>query len=302
MNVDETVFQGEDGPDLAVFLDEERAAAELRQARAVDEQFLRSTANEVLNATEPTAALRHQERARTRRVAPLMVGVSGVCISTLHLFGDTPWAKDLLYITLAASLVAMLWLWWVSTRGSVQGWQTTVARSTAFSAACAACVFFGFFSSAPVILVLAIIIFAQSNNLRLARGVYLGAALTQGLMTAMDALDILSDPGLVVADGLSPVQGIAAQALVQLLLLASYLLGRFTRRASEEALTMTHQAMQELARREVIAMEAREGARRALNIGGAGRLAGSVFGSFRLAEIVGYGGMGEIYKAEHVTR
>ncbi len=300
MEIDETVFQADDASD-SVVIDPVVLNDPEVEATRVDDNNRRSTAREVLSSSEPTAALRHQERARTRRVAPLMAMVSIACLSSLHLFGGTPWAKLLLYLTLGASVVAMLWLWWLATRGPVQGWQTTMARSTAVSAACGACVFFGVFSPAPVVLVLAIIIFSQSKNLNLARGVYIGAAGTQGLITLLDSLQIAADPGLITAEALSPVQRIVAQALVQLLLLAGYLLGRFTRRSSGEALAMTHKAMQELARGEVIAMEAREGAQRAFNIGGAGRLSGSVFGSFRLAEVVGYGGMGEIYRAEHVT-
>jgi serine/threonine-protein kinase len=231
----------------------------------------------------------------------MMASVAAIAAGTLHLFEGTLWAKVLLYITLAASVGCMLWLWWLATRGPVQGWQTTLARSTAFSAACSAVIFFGVFSAAPAVMVLAVVIFSQSNDLTLARGTYAAAALTIGIVTVLDVLDIVADPGIIQANTLGGAQRIAAQLLVELLLLAAYLLGRITRKSSAEALAMTHQAMRELARREVIAMEAREGAQRAFNIGGAGRLSGTVFGSFRLAEIIGYGGMGEIYRAEHVT-
>jgi serine/threonine-protein kinase len=231
----------------------------------------------------------------------MMAALAAIAAATLHLFDGTPWAKVLFYITLVASVSCMLWLWWVSTRGPVQGWQTTVARSTAFSAACASCIFFGVFSAAPAVMALAVVIFSQSNNLNLARGTYVAASLTIAIITLLDVSNIVSDPGIIRAEDLGSAQRIASQLLVELLLLAAYLLGRFTRKSSAEALAMTHQAMRELARREVIAMEAREGAQRAFNIGGSGRLSGTTFGSFRLAEIIGYGGMGEIYRAEHVT-
>ncbi len=266
----------------------------------MDEKFLSSTAKEVLDSAEPTTALEHQEQARTRRVAPLMACIAAVAASTLHLFDGTPWAKTLFYITLFASVGCMLWLWWLSTRAPVQGWQATVARSTAFSAACASCVFFGVSSASVAVMVLAVVIFSQSKHVALARGAFAAGALTVSAITVLDVLGIVRDPG-IIESGMGGAQRLAAQSLVVLLIFAGYLLGRITRKASAEALAMTHQAMRELARREVIAMEAREGAQRAFNIGGSGRLSGTIFGSFRLAEIIGYGGMGEIYRAEHIT-
>lgn len=298
--MDETAIVADESQLATVILDEELRNPSGGQA-VVDERFLSSTAKEVLDSSEPTAALRHQEQARTRRVAPLMAAVGIAALATLHLFDGTPWAKTLFYITLGASVSSMLWLWWLATRGDVQGRHATIARAAAFSAACAATIFFGIFSPAPTVMVLAVVIFSQSKDLNLARGTYAAAALTLGIITVLDAIQVVADPGLIQADSMGTPQRLAAQLLVQLLCLAGYLLGRFTRRSSGEALAMTHQAMRELARRDVIAMEAREGAQRAFNIGGSGRLSGSIFGSFRLAEVIGYGGMGEIYRAEHVT-
>jgi len=176
-----------------------------------------------------------------------------------------------------------------------------MARATAFSAACAATVFFGVFSAAPIAMVIAVVVFAQSRNVRLAQVTYAAAATTLLAITFLDAFGIVPDPGLIKAEALSSSERIAGQVLVQLLILAGYFLGRFARKSAGEALAKTQEAMRELARRDVIAMEARDEVRRALNIGGAGRLSGTVFGSFRLAEVIGHGGMGEVYKAQHVT-
>ena len=302
--LEETVSVAE-GPEETVILDEAQITgpenSERSDINADDEKFLSNAAQEALASSEPLAALEHQDQQRTRRVAPLMAIVGTATLLTVFVFEGVAWAKALFYLTNAASVIAMLWLWWLATRGPVQGWQSTAARSTAFSTTCASCIYFGIFSPAPMIMALAVVIFAQGKNVRLARGTYIAAALTQGGMTVLDALQVLADPGMIQAIGMGTPEKLAAQLLVQLLLVAAYLLGRFTRGASAEALAKTHQAMRELARREVISLEAREGVKRAFNIGGAGRLSGSVLGPYRLRQIIGYGGMGEIYQAVHAT-
>jgi serine/threonine-protein kinase len=135
----------------------------------------------------------------------------------------------------------------------------------------------------------------------LARGCYAAAALTQATVALLDAFGIASDPGIVQVEALSTLEKVAGQLLVQSLLVASYLVGRFGRKSSTDAIAKTQQAMRELARRNVVAQEARDEIRRALNIGGAGRLSGRIFGSFKLAEVIGNGGMGEVYRAVHET-
>ncbi|MBL4636377.1 MAG: serine/threonine protein kinase [Kofleriaceae bacterium] len=259
-------------------------------------------ADEIRDSTEPAAALFHQEQARTRRTAPLMALLSTMCLLSLPLFGGTSWAKYVLYGTLVPSILAMLWLWWLATQGPVQGWQTTLARLIAFSGACACCVFFGVYSPAPMGLLLPIIVYAQSDNRPLARATYAGAALTQSSVVLLDIAGIVADPGIIgTGAGLSTSEQIAAQFLIQVILLAAYLLGRYSRRTSSDAVFRTRDAMHKLARRDVVAQEAREKALRAFNIGGMGRYSGTTWGQFRLSKVIGYGGMGEVYRATHLS-
>ena len=271
-------------------------------ATLVDEEFLSSTANELATESEPKAALLAEEQARTRRIAPLVLVLAIFAMATLPFFSGTLWAKSILYGTLACGICAMVWLWWLASRAApIKNWQTTLAWSTAFSATCANSVYFGVFSIASLLMALAVVVFAQGQNRGLALGAYAASALTAGSVALLDSVGVLSDPGLMNASALLPLERLVATFLVQTLFLVSYFLGRFARQSSADALAKTQQAMRELARRDVIAREAREGVRRALNIGGEGRHSGSEIGSFRLAEVIGNGGMGEVYRAQHLT-
>lgn len=271
--------------------------SEQDRATAIDEAIIQSTADALAGGGAANAALMHEERSRTRRIAPLMIGMAIVTSACLPLFSGTPWARWLLQATIGLGVASMSWLWWVAAKApQMQRWQLSLAWGLAFPATCANTIYFGIYSPAPVLMTLAIIIFAQGHSPLLARGAYVFAAVTQATFAILDGVGVVPDPGIVQSTSLTTLDRIAGQFLIHALLFTAYLMGRSARKSSAEAIALVREAMREVAKRDVIANEVRDDARRALNIGGAGRLSGETVGDFRLGEVIGQGGMGEVYR------
>ena len=249
-------------------------------------------------AAESANALVHEERERTRQVALFMAGLGLFAAAGLTFFGGTLWVKRLLQGSLAFGILSMLWLWWrAAHHKAVDDWRANVAWAIGFFCTCANTMYFGAYSPAPAIMVMAVVIFSMGRSRALAITLYALAALTEASISILDATGLMDDPGILTASGLTTVERIAGQVLVQSLLIAGFWLGRSSRRATTEAIAKMQDALREVARREVIAHEAQDKVRRALNIGGAGRYSSATFGNYLLSELIGHGGMGEVYRA-----
>lgn len=249
-------------------------------------------------AVESENALALEERKRTQRVAPFMACLGTFAFAALPLFGGTLWAKRLLQTSLALGVIAMLVLWWLAaTNRAISGWRGDAAWTMGFVCTCTNSIYFGVYSPASAMMIMAVVVFAMGNSGALAFKLYLLATATEATVAILDATGVMADPGVLSATHLPLIERIAGQVLVQSFLLAGLYIGRSARHATSVALAKMRSALHDLARRDVIAREAQDKVRRALNIGGAGRYSGAHFGSFRLAELIGHGGMGEIYLA-----
>ncbi len=91
------------------------------------------------------------------------------------------------------------------------------------------------------------------------------------------------------------------EGLIQLVLIAAFVMARASRRATLSAVTDYERVVRALAQREALLHEARQDLERALQLGGVGRFTGQTLGSFRLGSILGRGSMGEVYEAVRIT-
>jgi serine/threonine-protein kinase len=250
----------------------------------------------------PLEALRRDEIARTRRLVPVIFGISTSGAAALpFLAADRP-GQWLFAAAILLGLFAGWWIWHHSRRPEAYspdrvaiGWYACTL------AVCLGCYHFGAFSPGPGLMVLGIYFIALGQSRIVALAVYAMCAAFQAGMSALVIAGVLRDPGLITASELTTSQQIVVQLLIQVILLASFLFARSSRRATLAAVTELERTVRALAQREALLQEARDDLDRALRSGGAGRYTDQVLGSYRLGVVIGRGAIGEVYEAAHRT-
>jgi serine/threonine-protein kinase len=159
--------------------------------------------------------------------------------------------------------------------------------------------YIGPFSAATMALALGIYFFAGSQSRSTAR-VCTGVAMLLHLVSTVSLA-----AGLVPDVGLFPIAGTARATLwfqvvmSQILLAVTFYLARWNRRSTEAALDQVHRAAMEIRQRDAQLLEARKELDRALRPGD-GRRSGELLGGYRLGELLGRGGVGEVYRGQHL--
>jgi serine/threonine-protein kinase len=217
------------------------------------------------------------------------------------LLGGTPWAKNLFAVCMVGTIIACLLLErMLRNPGRYRFWYLLAGAAVCVTAAYSGVVFFGAYSPAPVVIPFGLYFFGLSRSFRGTLVIYAVCALGYAGLTIPPALGWYVDPGLVTAPHLSTTECLLVVAGVQTVFLATYVIARLSRRATEHALAMHDVVVRELAGRDALLNEARMDLDRVLRARGLGRYTGEIVGGYQLGQIIGRGGMGEVYDAIHL--
>ncbi|HWM84731.1 MAG TPA: serine/threonine-protein kinase [Kofleriaceae bacterium] len=247
-------------------------------------------------------ALRHDEIRRSRLLARfgLLMGAA-VAVALMFLPGD-PRMTRLSYAAIAVASLGNAWLYYLASRPDrFVGRNLAIVWVMNSIAVSAGVLYFGVFSAGSIVVLLGIYFLALGESLALALIVYLVCAGIQAGWAALIVFDVVPDPGLVHTDYLDRGVLLILEGLIQLVLLAAFVMARGSRRATLSAVTDYERVVRALAQREALLHEARQDLERALQLGGVGRFTGQTLGSFRLGSILGRGSMGEVYEAVRVA-
>jgi len=179
---------------------------------------------------------------------------------------------------------------------------TEAAAYSYFSLACLipAYYFYGWFSPILVVVCLGAIVFSMGHS---TRAVVAMAAVTSASHLAFGGLTIaglIPDVGVASLHIDDTARAVLALGGSQELFLFAFLIGRQLRTHALDGVERYGVAVRESTRREVLLQEAIDELHRVRKVGDPGRFTGLELGSFRLGVVLGCGGMGDVYEANHV--
>lgn len=156
--------------------------------------------------------------------------------------------------------------------------------------------YLGTFSAAAAVFTVGVYFFGLGSSRGAAFAVYLVGALLYFAVSAAIALGILPDESLFSASHAGAASRWYRVAMMQLVFGMTFYLARSSRRATETAVSRAQQVRHTLKQRDAQLNEARHELDWALRTG-EGYMSGQALGKYQIDELVGRGGMGEVYAA-----
>jgi serine/threonine-protein kinase len=249
-------------------------------------------------ATLPSVVMRD---ADTRRAQRAYIGGAVIClvgVAGIQLVGGPPllvWATTATVLVAGLSCAALAWK-----RRDGSEFTTTEAIAAAMAmcaAALAGIAFAGPMSPVPIVLCVLVVAIAMGGLERNAQRVYGIVAVGYAALATLAIAGVIPPVKPVTLEDPKAI-GIAT-AVVEVVLAVAFLFGRQARRATAAALEQAQRARLQVAQRDAQLEEARADLARLIRGGRTGRFTGQRLDAFELRDVIGRGGMAEVYRARH---
>ena len=237
-----------------------------------------------------------RNRSLTRNL--LLLLTTGAAL--LPLLGGDPLAK--LVLIVAFAITAGAYAWALYTTRNPANYTDRMVLTVGHIAAAASVgtpYYFGIFSGAPALMSIGLFVYALGARRKHAVGVYLTVAGAQLGLAALTIAGVIADRGLIRGDALSLREQIVVQAYIAGIYTCTFIVARASRKSAIDAMHQLEVALREVAGREALVQEAQGDLIRALHLGGPGRYTDMTVGDYKLGKVIGRGGMGEVYDANH---
>jgi predicted Ser/Thr protein kinase len=156
--------------------------------------------------------------------------------------------------------------------------------------------YLGLFTAAVMVLPLGVYFFGLSESRMAARVTFWTGAICYAILSVGVVMGVLPDLGPMPVGALPLAWKWFFVVMVQCVFATTYLLARSSRNATEAAIARVEKANRQIFQKEALLAEARIELDRALRPG-EGRYTDQVVDGWRLGELLGRGGMGEVYRA-----
>lgn len=248
--------------------------------------------------TTARAALEAGGVARLRVLAAVMLLLIQVGMVSVALLNAERFMKQVAWGALVTLLGLFLfsWLRLEQTSSVAPGEVRRVAIPLSLAVVVANFAF-GLQSAFSAAVTLGLMLFASSvsrRDSRLAFFIVAGGYIVSALIARFD---LEAYRPLTPTRYATPWQWDAGAITVLCLYFTAYVAGRMMRRENARAVEQLERAVREAAYRDALFREARDALKQAAGIGGPGRFTDQELAGYRLGEVIGRGGMGEVYGA-----